>query len=157
VEVARDAPVSGHEEQAGTRLSVGRPVLGTDHFRFATPYRALSVRAPDLELLPVGVVVDGTAEEAKAEDCKGVDWSELDRMVDEVQTDRGVESGDVAQTAPADVEPGPVEHDVDRTHVARLPPEEFGEVDQMQSGRDPRAVDEPVQLVVLQERGQVYM
>ena len=71
-------------------------------------------------------------------------------MVDVVQTDRGVQAGDKHQAAPADVEAGAVEHDVDGAHVARLPPEELREVDHLQRHRHPHAVDEARDLVALQ-------
>ena len=71
-------------------------------------------------------------------------------MGGEVHADGGVQPRDEHQTPPADVEPGAVQHDVDGAHVARLPPEELREVGHLEDRRDPHAVDEAVQLVVLQ-------
>lgn len=44
----------------------------------------------------------------------------------------GVEAGHPDQTAPADVVASPVERDVQRGEVARLPPEELGDVHGLQ-------------------------
>ena len=60
--------------------------------------------------------------------CSG----ELGRMGDQKEGGIGVEARYPDQTAPADVVTGPVQRDVQRREIARLPPEELADVDALQ-------------------------
>ena len=150
MEVARHAPPARQQQDARVHAAVRRPVGGVDHVRFAAPHEAVAARAPHVQLLLVGEVVDDDGEDAAGEDGPRDDGAETDGMVDEVHRHRGVQAGDEGEAAPADVEAGAVEHDVDGAHVARLPPEELREVDHLQRHRHPHAVDEARDLVALQ-------
>ena len=150
MEVPRDAPPAGQQQDARMDATVRRPIGGADHFRFAAPHEAVALGAADVLLLFVGQVVDDDGDDASDEDRPADDGTQPDGVIDQVHGHGGVQAGDECQTAPADVEAGAVQHDVDGAHVARLPPEELGEVDHLQRHRHPHAVDEARQFVALQ-------
>ena len=150
VEVPRQAPVAGHQEKTVPLLAACHCVLGPDHVRSTAPHETISVGAADVLFLLVGQVIDDDGCNAGRDYRQAQDRTEIEGVVDHIETDRGVQAGDEDQTAPADVEAGAVQHDVDGAHVARLPPEELGEVDHLQRHRHPHAVDEARQFVALQ-------
>ena len=150
MEVTRDAPPAGQQQDARVHAAVRRAVRGVDDVWLATPDETVAVGAPDLLLLMVGQVVDDDRSDAAGEDQRADDGAETDGVVDKVHRHRRVQAGDESQTAPADVEAGAVQHDVDGAHVARLPPEELGEVDHLQRRRHPHSVDEARYFVTLQ-------
>ena len=150
MEVTRDAPPPGQQQDARVHAAVGRPVRGVDDVRLATPHETVPVGASHFLLLLVGQVVDDDRSDAAGEDQRADDGAESDGVVHEIHRHGRVQAGDERQAAPADVESGAVQHDIDGAHVARLPPEELGEVDHLQRSRHPHSVDEAGYLVTLQ-------
>ena len=150
VEMTRESPVAGHQEKTGTCLTTGQCILGSDHFCWPTPHQTFPIGLAHDHFLTVGSVVDHAADDACRKDKYRPQEAKLDRPGCEIHAHGGVDAGDPAEAAPADVEPGPIEHDVDGPHVARLPPEELGKVDHLQYCRHPDAVHKTVQLIILQ-------
>ena len=148
VEVPRDAPVAGQKEDARSSFACLQLVLGSKQLRLSTPDEALSIRPPYLELLSVGQVVDETRGYAEGKNRDGKNGTETDGVRYEKEADRRVDARNPHQATPADVESGAVDHDVDGTHVPRLPPEELGDVDELNGRRYAGTIDEAVQFVV---------
>ena len=128
-------------------------ILGPDDFCFPTPDQTVAIQASNVQLLFIGQIVEYAAaqpdREYRGTDCR----PESNRMFDQVHADGRVHTRDVDQATPTDVVPSPVEHDVDRPHVSRLPPEELADVEELESHWNPRTVHQgTVDFVVLQRK-----
>jgi len=150
VEMASQAPVARNQQKTCMCLSTGQFILCVNHLSRPTPDQTLSVGLANFQFLAICGVVDHAAGNTSRKDEQWPEETQLDCSWSKVHAHGGIDSRDPAEAAPADVEPSPVEHYVNGSHVPGFPPEELGEVDHLQYCRYPDAVDEAVQLVVLQ-------
>mmetsp|Transcript_22126 Transcript_22126/g.48565 ORF Transcript_22126/g.48565 Transcript_22126/m.48565 type:complete len:224 (-) Transcript_22126:737-1408(-) len=130
VEVPRDAPPAGGEEQAGAGLAGGGGVLGGDVLRLAAPHQRLPVRRAEHLALAVRVVVHPDAGDAGGGHGEGGGGPQGHGVRGEVQHGAGVHAGHPAQAPPAQVVPRAVVLDVHAVPVPRLPQEELRDVRQ---------------------------
>lgn len=149
VEVTRETPVTGAEEERLVGLAIGGDEGGADDLGGLAPDHALSVGRTDDIFLVVDGAEDEVAGEADGENKAELDRGQVDGVADEVVRLEGVQPGQPDGITPGEVEAEVVVGDINGAEVPVLVVEKVQDVGGVEQVQEDHRVGDIANLLVL--------
>lgn len=149
VEVTRETPVTGAEEERLVGLAVGGDEGGADDLGGLAPDHALAVSRADDILLVVDGAEDEVAGKADSENDAELNGGQVDGVADKIVRLEGVQPGQPNGITPGEVEAEVVVGDIDGAEVPVLVVEKVQDVGGVEQVQENHRVGDIADLLVL--------
>jgi len=136
VDVSRDTPPSGCQEEIIVSYAVGSGVFGVYEHGSLTPDHAHSLGLSNFNSLEIAIVIGDDTDDTKSGNGQCDGGSEDQRMIHKEETDQTVEPRDPTGDSPVDVISQSIVHDIQRVEVAVFPCIEFEDIELLNEGRN---------------------